>query len=122
MPRPPALAPFEGSREQLESVAVRRPHDGEVSVVESRDRLDPESLRNGDDRGVDEAEAEVAVGLDQLSATGPVRACQIHHVEFAIGDRGDERRLGIEPESRLEHPGALDSNRSGDCDVGPVIQ
>ncbi len=46
--------------------------DPEVTVVDRRDGVDPESLGHGNDRGINETEQKVGVLLDQLRATRDV--------------------------------------------------
>jgi hypothetical protein len=45
---------------------VPRAHDGEVSSVERRDLGDAETLGDRDEAGVDAAEPEIAVLVDEL--------------------------------------------------------
>ena len=43
-----------------------------MTAIERGEALDAKALAGGDDRGVDEAEGQVAVLLEQLGDAGPV--------------------------------------------------
>ena len=53
------------SGNELESAAVGRANDSEVAVVERGDGRLAESFGDGDDRGVNEPEPEIGIGVDQ---------------------------------------------------------
>ena len=58
-----------GSGDELECLAVGRADNGEVAVVQRRDRGDSEAFPDGDDARVYEPEAKVGVGSDEVDAT-----------------------------------------------------
>ena len=106
---------------------MSRAHDGEVAVVERRDRGHPEALGGGNDRCVDRSEPEIGVGLDQLrdmrrDDQRAALTCEQFDARLVIridaDGRGDERpgiyqeRDGSNPSSssrcsasRAENPG-----------------
>ena len=80
---------------------MRRAYDAEVPPVESRDLRRTEPLGDGDDGGVDSAEAEVGVMLDEVG-----RAAQVF-----VADMLDDEAAGDEA---TKEPG-LDG---GACSAG----
>ena len=81
---------------------MRRSHDGEIAVVHGRQRRLSEPLGDRDDRGVDEPEAEVVVGLDQFKASFIVVRDEVDDVEPIAGDKPKEARLGARTEPILD--------------------
>ena len=104
---------------QLKRVSVRWSHDGEIAVVQGRQGRLPEPLGDGDDRGVDEPEAEVVVGLNQFKASFIVVRDEVDDVETGAGDKPKEARLSTWPEPILDQPRCLRNNRSDDREVSP---
>src|ERR1700741_1605252 len=69
------------SRKQRQRLGVRRPYDGEVTVVERGDLRLAEHLGGGDHRRIDEAEGEVAVPIEQLARTPEPIERQVEQLE-----------------------------------------
>jgi hypothetical protein len=53
---------------------VARPHDGEVPLIQRRDLGELQALRDGDHRGIDDAERQIQIGA--LGATTGVSGSQ----------------------------------------------
>ena len=88
-------------------------HDVEVSTVEGRDGGDPESFGHRDHAGVDDAEAEIDAGVDQLDDPSPVIVEQVDASKLAGVDRMQEPGFGCGTQPRLDQPARLDDDWVG---------
>lgn len=84
-----------GSGDEFERVAMRGPHDMEVTVVEGGDPLDAVSFGESDERGIGAAEAEICVALDELADAFLARGVEVLDAELAVEDRRVERHLSV---------------------------
>ena len=101
-----------GSGDEFESVAVDGAHNGEVAAVECGDGGDVEAFGDGDDRGVDEPEAEIFVAADQLDGPNVVGGGDVDDVEFTGDYRVDQRCFGVDADVVLELPRGFRDPRS----------
>ena len=72
-----------GSGQEDEDVGVAGAHHGEMTAVQGGDLGDPKSFGDSKDAGVDAAQVEIGVGLDQLGHPGPVGGDEILDDELA---------------------------------------
>lgn len=77
---------------------MRGPNDEQVPAIDAGHGRDPEPLGDSHDAGVDQAQVEVGVGPDQLTAASPVRLLEVGQGEVAAGDGGDDGGLDSRPE------------------------
>jgi hypothetical protein len=96
-------------------------HDGEVATVEGGDDLNAKVLGHRDQAGVDEANAEICVGLDQLDAARVVRQAEVDYVKLAASYETQEgcSRSGLR--GVLDLPRALGDDRSRDLQLPASI-
>ena len=73
-----------------ERTGVTRPHDGEVPMIQRRDLGELQAPRDGDHRGIDDAEWQVQVGLDKLGHPVDVLAFEFSDVEAVAAERFEE--------------------------------
>ena len=72
--------PRRGSGDEREGVRVARTHDAEVAIVQRREDGDPPEFGDRNDAGVDQAQAQVGVALDQVDAALVVGNTEVDHV------------------------------------------
>ncbi len=106
------------SGDEVECVSVRWSDDGEVSMVQGREGPLAEPFGHGDDRGINESEAEVVVGLDQLKASLVVVRDEIDDVETIARDEAEKARFCVGAEPILDQPCRLGHDRSCDGEIG----
>lgn len=82
----------------------------EVAVVEGEDERRVEALGEGDHRGVDAAEREVGVALDQLGDAGVVLGNE--RLDVLAAKRPPEGSISRGPEAFGNQLSSLDGNRS----------
>ena len=68
------------------------------------DGLDPEAYSGSDDAGVDQAQAEIGVVLDEFEAAVAVAFDEVDSGEFVDGERAQERGFGGGAETVLDQP------------------
>jgi hypothetical protein len=77
-----------GSGQQGKDFDVLRTDDREISMIERGNALCSEAFRHCDDRSVDHAKVEVAVGDDKPTDASVIRRSQAFDAQLAVGDRG----------------------------------
>jgi len=80
---------------RVERVSVRRSDNCEVAAVQSCQGRLAQPLCNRDDAGINESEAEIVIGLDQLKAWVVVVRDQVDNVEAIAGHESEKARLGV---------------------------
>lgn len=113
-------APGRGSGQELERCGVGGAHDSEVAVVERREAVVAVAFGDGDETDVDDAQAEVGVGGDQLDAALVVVDGEVDHGESAGGGKGQEPCFGRGAEAVLDQPGGLGESGAGGDESAPV--
>jgi hypothetical protein len=83
------------------------PDRREVAVIEGGDRVGLESLRERDDRRIDDPEREILVLLRQLGDAGPVGVEDGFAEQLGGGERARERDLGVWSDAVGEQVGDL---------------
>jgi hypothetical protein len=81
--------------------------DSEVTEVERRYLRDAKPLRHGDDTGVDTAEPEIGVGVDEFGDALPVGRSDLLDRDVAVHDGAIEGGLGRRPELSVDQPAGL---------------
>ena len=85
--RGPPLKTTTRFRDEREGVSVARTHDAEVAIVQRREDGDPPEFGDRNDAGVDQAQAQVGVALDQVDAALVVGNAEVDHVQGASGNQ-----------------------------------
>jgi hypothetical protein len=86
-------------REELERLDVQGADDPEVAAVKGRDRCRVKPLRRGDDRGVDGAKRQVAVGADELGDPFDIGGMELFDQQVPGGERAENADLGLPAQS-----------------------
>lgn len=87
--------------------------DREVPAVEGGDLVEVQAFRGSDDRGIDAAEWEVAVGADELCDPQPLVGGHRFGSEVASSEVAEKADLGVSAE-----PGAEQVDDLGDDELG----
>ncbi len=113
-----------GSRQQGERVDVSWADDVEVPTIECGDARDVETFGNGDDGGIDQAESEIGVSLDELGSPAQVSTGYRLEDDLTRSQPTEERRFRLWTTGPLDHLADLDHNgcRDDEGDDGPLQQ
>jgi len=93
---------------------MARPHNAEVSSIDSCDVGDAEAFGSGDDRGVNGAEREVVVLGDELDHAERVRRMERLQHEGSAAEVAEEAGLGLPAESCAKQVRNLRDHKGGD--------
>ena len=83
-----------------------------MPVIEGGDRVGLESLRERDDRRIDDPEREIVILLGQLGDAGPVGVEDGFAEQLGGGERARERDLGVCADAVCEQVGDLGDGRA----------
>ena len=100
--------------QELQGLNVTRPHDAEVAMIERCELRLVESLHHGENRAVDEADLQVAVGTQQLVHSLVVLGDQILDYQCAPSNLVEHRAEGALAGVGAEQVVDLDQDRGGD--------
>ena len=81
--------------------------DSEMAEVERRHLRDAKPLGHGDNTGVDTAEPEIGVGVDEFGDALPVGRRDLLDRDVAVHDGAIEAGLGRRPELSIDQPAGL---------------
>ena len=87
-----------------------RPDDREMAMVEGGQLRFFKPLDNGEDRGVDEAESEVAISIEKLADPAIVVELQLNDPQAAGVNVGEEVEKRVRMQTLARKPVHLDEN------------
>ncbi len=89
-------------------------NDGEVTAVERRQSLDTEPLAGGHDRGVENAERQVTVLLEQIDDACPIEGLDRLDQNLAVTQGAGKRLLRRRADATTEEVGDLGDDERRD--------
>lgn len=90
-----------------------RPYDSEVTPVQRRDRIDPESLSRRHNRGIHRAEGQVAILGDEFGDADPIAGKDRIGGEVSCCEISEESDLGIGSDPLFDEIGDLGDHELG---------
>lgn len=97
-----ALTDVDRSGQDLEPFAVCWPDDAEVASVDGGHGCCAQAFCNRNDGGIDRAQWQVAVCVNQLGYAQPVTRCHRLHNQVPGGEIAQEPHLGVWAQSRTD--------------------